>query len=153
MRPKSSNQEPFPRVVSRGAGGWLWPGTAGGILLGLCVVLGAPALSPGGPAEASLCWEKEHSPWEPAGVAEGLEDNPWGQEGRGGGMEAAHVRSLWDQREAGVGPEANLSFLNVEQVRNLFQLEVAREHQDLKGKEIVELNEISSFNPNKAAPD
>lgn len=45
-----------------------------------------------------------------AGVAEGLED----QEGQGGGREDAHVRSLWDQGEAGVGQEANLSFLNVD---------------------------------------
>lgn len=45
-----------------------------------------------------------------AGVAEGLE----GQEGRGGGREDAHVRSLWDRGEAGVGQEANLSFLNVD---------------------------------------
>lgn len=52
------------------------------------------------------------------------------------------MRSLWDRGEAGAGPEANLSFLNVDQVRNLFQPEGAREHQDLKGKEIVELHEI-----------
>lgn len=94
------------------------------------------------PAEASLCWEMEHSPWKAAGAAEGREDNPWGQEGRGGGREDAHVRSLWDRGEAGVGREANLSFLNVEQVRNLFQPEVAREDHNLKGKEIVELHEI-----------
>lgn len=75
--------------------------------------MGPAALSPWVPAEASLCWEEEHSPWEPAGVAgvaEGLE----GQEGRGGGREDAHVRSLWDRGEAGVGQEANLSFLNVD---------------------------------------
>lgn len=61
-------------------------------------------------AEASLCWEKEHSPWKPARVAESLEDNPWGQEDRGRGREGAHVR----RGEAGVGQEANLSFLNVD---------------------------------------
>lgn len=61
------------------------------------------------PAEASLCWEKEHSPWKPAGVAEGLEDNPGGQEGRGGGREGAHMCSLWDQGEAVVGQEANVN--------------------------------------------
>lgn len=104
--------------------------------------MGPAALSPWVPVEASLCWEKEHSPWKPAGGAEGLEDNPGGQEGRGGGREGAHVRSLWDREEVGVGQEANLSFLNVEEVRNLFQPKVAREDHNLEGKEIMELNEI-----------
>lgn len=76
------------------------------------------------------------------GVAVGLEDNLLGQEVPGVEKEGAHARSLSDLKAAVVvGQEADLSFLRVGQVRNLLQLEVAREHHELEGKENMELNE------------
>lgn len=98
--------------------------------------------SPWLPREASLCWEKVHSLWSQAGGAVGLEDNLWGQEDLGVEKEGAHVHSPWGLEAAGVGQEADLSSLRVGQVRNLSQLEVAREHHELEGKENTELNEI-----------
>lgn len=72
------------------------------------------------------------------GVAVGLEDNPLGQEDLGVEKEGAHDHSLSDLEEAVVGQEAGLSFPRVGQVRNLLQLEVAREHHELGAREEVE---------------
>lgn len=68
----------------------------------------------------------------------GLEDNLLGQEDLGVEKEGAHAHSLLDLEEAVVGQEADLSFLRVGQVRNLLQLEVAREHRELGAQEEVE---------------
>ena len=92
--------------------------------------------------EASPCWEKAYSLLNQVGVAVGLEDNLLGQEDLGVEKEGAHVHSLLDLEEAVVGQEADLSFLRVGQVRNLLQLEVAREHHELEREENLELNEI-----------
>lgn len=72
----------------------------------------------------------------------GLEDNLLGQEDLGVEKEGAHVHSLLDLEEAVVGPEADLSFPRVGQVRNLLQPEVAREHRELEGTENTALNDI-----------
>lgn len=90
--------------------------------------------SPWLPREASLCWEKVHSLWSQTGGAVGPEDNPWGQEDLGVEKEGAHVRSPWGLEAVGVGQEADLSSLRVGQVRNLSQLEVAREHHELRAE-------------------
>lgn len=90
--------------------------------------------------EASPCWEKVYSLSNQVGVAVGLEDNLVGQEDPGVEKEGARVRSLWDLKAAVAGGrEADLSFLRGGQVRNPSQLEVAREHHELEGKENTEL--------------
>lgn len=84
-----------------------------------------------------------------AGVAVGPEENPLGPKGNplgpedlGVEKEGAHVHSPLDPEAAAVGQEADLSLLRVGQVRNLVQLEVAREHRELEGNENTELNEL-----------
>lgn len=79
----------------------------------------------------------------------GLEGNPLGPEGNPVGpedleveKEGAHVHSPLDPEAAAVGQEADLSLLRVGQVRNLVQLEVARENRELGGNENTELNEL-----------
>lgn len=68
----------------------------------------------------------------------GLEDNLLGQEDLEVEKEGAHVHRLLDLEEVAVGQEADLSFLRVDQVRNLLRLEVVREHHALGAQEEVE---------------
>lgn len=71
----------------------------------------------------------------------GLEDNLLGQEDLEVEKEGAHVHSLLDLEEVVAGQEADLSFLRAGQVGSLLQLEVAREHHELEGKENTESND------------
>lgn len=83
------------------------------------------------------------------GVAAGPEGNPLGPKGNPLGLEdlgvekeGAHVHSPLDPEAAAVGQEADLSLLRVGQVRNLVQLEVAREHRELGAREEVEAQSV-----------
>lgn len=142
----ASTREPFPKILTAGSAleshcAELLPGRcvrasaleAVRSPLGLQVLVGLRG-SPWLPREASLCWEKVHSLWNQAGGAVGLEGNLWGQEDLGVEKEVAHVRSPWGLEVVGVGQEADLSSLRVGRVRNLSQLEVAREHHELRAQ-------------------